>query len=153
MQDKLMLFVEVAVTVMAFSSIIFQVKTTSDPSFNAYAFKGILIHSFLALLSSCITLVLVEIITSEQLVVHMVGGMLGLLTFLQAIAVWKADQKSAMPAKIMLLTMATLVFVLQALSLFSLVDYSGGYFLTAVLFHIVMSLVLFMVMIFQEVGK
>ena len=148
-----MLFVEVAVTVMAFSSIIFQVKTTSDPSFNAYAFKGILIHSFLALLSSCITLVLVEIITPEQLVVRMVGGILGLLTFLQAIAVWRADQKSAMPAKIMLLTMATLVFVLQALSLFSLINYSGGYFLAAVLFHIVMSLVLFMVMIFQEVGK
>jgi len=153
MQDKLMLFVEVAVTVMAFSSIIFQVKTTSDPTFNAYAFKGILIHSFLALLSSCLTLVLLEILAAEQAVVRSVGGILGLLTFMQAIVVWRADQKSAMPAKVMLLTMATLVFILQVLSLFSFIAYSGGYLLAAVLFHIVMSLVLFMVMIFQEVGK
>ena len=151
MENKLILLVEMAVTIMAFSSIIFQVKTTSDPSFNGFAFMGILAHSFLALLSASVCLILFEILTNQKAVVQSIGLVLGILTMIQSISVLMVDQKSTLLSKFFMFTVATGVFLLQVLNFFEVIDYSGGYLLAGILFHLIMSLVLFLIMITQEV--
>jgi hypothetical protein len=153
MENKLILFVEVSITVLAFSSIIFQVRTTSDPNFNGYAFMGIMIHGFLSLIFCCGTLVLMEMISNHAILFRNAGIILGVLTMLQVLAVFKNDRHSSLPMKMIMLVLATTIFSLQILSASIQPDFSGGYFLTAILYHIFMSLLLFMVMIFQVLDK
>jgi len=153
MENKLILFVEVSITVMAFSSIIFQVRTTNDPNFNGYAFMGIMIHGFLALIFSCGTLVLMEMFDNHVTLFRYAGLVLGILTIFQVIGVFKNDKQSPWAMKIILLVLAATIFSLQALNVAAQINFSGAYFLMAILYHIFMSLVLFMVMIFQVVGK
>ena len=152
MENKLIMLVEMAVTIMAFSSIIFQVKTTSDPSFNGFAFIGILGHSFLALLSASVCLVLTEILTNVKAIVQGIGLVLGILTMVQSISVLRVDQKSTRFSKIFLMVTAAGIFMLQILNFTEMMTYSGGYLLAAILYHLIMSLILFLIMITQEVG-
>lgn len=153
MENKLILFVEVSITVMAFSSIIFQVRSTNDPGFNGFAFMGIMVHGFLALISSCSTLVLMELLENHTALFRYAGLVLGIVTILQVLMVFKNDQQSPLPMKILLLILASAVFSFQVLNVSSYINFSGAYFLMAILYHIFMSLLLFMIMIMQVVGK
>lgn len=153
MENKLILFVEVSITVMAFSSIIFQVRSTNDPNFNGFAFMGIMVHGFLALISSCTTLVLMELLNNHAALFRYAGLILGIVTILQVLMVFKNDQQSPLPMKIILLILASAIFSLQVLNVSAYINYSGAYFLIANLYHIFMSLLLFMMMIMEAVGK
>lgn len=153
MENKLILFVEVSVTVMAFSSIIFQVRSTNDPGFNGFAFLGIMVHGFLSLISSCTTLVLMELINDHTALFRYAGLILGIATILQVLMVFKNDKQSPLPMKIILLIFASVIFSFQTLNFTAYIDFSGAYFLTANLYHIFMSLLLFMMMIMEAVGK
>lgn len=153
MENKLILFVEVAITVLAFSSIIFQVRSTSDPNFNGYAFMGIMIHGFLALIFACATLVLMEMIDDHGTLFGRAGMVLGVLTFLQAISVLKNDKHSPWQMKLIMITLASTITTLQILGITIQSSLSGAYLLMAILYHLFMSLVLFLMMIFQVLGK
>jgi len=51
------------------------------------------------------------------------------------------------------LFLASAVFSFQVLNISAYINFSGAYFLMAILYHIFMSLLLFMIMIMQVVTK
>ncbi|MFZ9504289.1 MAG: hypothetical protein ACO263_06940, partial [Cyclobacteriaceae bacterium] len=81
------------------------------------------------------------------------GLILGVVTIFQVLMVFKNDQQSPLPMKIILLFLASAVFSFQVLNISAYINFSGAYFLMAILYHIFMSLLLFMIMIMQVVTK
>jgi hypothetical protein len=152
--DVLILFAEVSIAIIAFTSIVTQFLNFKNEEYNRGMFLGMIVHAALAFVFSALPLVLDSFFTDKNLLLKICSWLIGIITFSQGVTVLSNDRSTRLIFRIVLMIFSAMIFLLQLLNVFGYYDkILPGPYLTGIFWHILQSLIIFMIFIVDSQRK
>ena len=143
-------FAEISIGILGFTAIVIMFKADRS-EWNHNIFNGLISHSMQALLYSILPFILDAYHCSAETIWLICSAVLGAITFMQGIMVMVADKISSMKIKLMMLTFATTISLLQLFNIIGILTFrEKGPYLVGITWHVIQSLIIFSMIVSQR---
>jgi hypothetical protein len=115
--DILLTFAEVSIAVAGFAAVVISFVDKTDKTWNKHMFQGLIGHSMMAFLFSCLPFLLLPFFEDEGIAWRITSSILGSITFLQIILIQIVDKQSPKILRLSLLIHGLPMIFLQVLNI------------------------------------